>query len=257
MSSWTIGKKLFLGVGSLVICTFALGTTAFVGLSSASNRVHAIVEVTVQKQTLAHSIDRDTSFTMGATKGILMRGLQSDHAGIQRNVQDFNTYADSLKNDISLLQALDQHPETVLALRDLQDAFQIDKLSNATLASAAEAGDMSTAFSVYDKDIKPVEVRQKQDATRMLEIQTADLGQADRAAEAFAVNSRWVTGLLLVLSCGAGIVLIVWISQINGLLRNTVAELAEVSAQIASASQPGRGVQPVVGTGRVGADRNH
>lgn len=236
MSSSTIGKKLFLGAGSLTVFTFGLGIAAFLGLSSVNSRVRTIVEVTVRKQTLAHSMDSDTSFIMGATKGILMRGLQNDRAVIERNVQDFNTYADRLQNDINLLQALDQQPETVQVLRDMQDAFQSGKLSNANLSRAAETGDMTTAFSLYDRDIKPVEVRQKQDATQLLEAQEASLVQAQRAAEAFASISRWVTGFLLVLSVGAGIMLIVGINQINRLLRNMVVELAEVSTQIASAA---------------------
>ena len=49
-------------------------------------------------------MDRDISFAMGATKGILMRGLQNDRAGIERNIQDFNIYDGSLENSVSVMQ---------------------------------------------------------------------------------------------------------------------------------------------------------
>ena len=89
MSSTTIGRKLYLGIGAMALFTFLLGLAAFLGLRSVGDRVERIVGVTVRRQTLAHSIDRDISFTMGATKGILMRASRGDHAGVERNIQDF------------------------------------------------------------------------------------------------------------------------------------------------------------------------
>jgi methyl-accepting chemotaxis protein/methyl-accepting chemotaxis protein-1 (serine sensor receptor) len=236
MSSATIGKKLSLAVGTQVVLTFALGIAAFAGISSIGDRMRAMVEVTVGRQTLAHAMDRDASFSMGATKGILMRGLQKDRAGIERNVQDFNACADSLQNDINRMQALDPQPETALALRDLEDALNAGRLSNSSLWKAAEGGDMATAFSLYDNAIKPLEAREKQDATRMLEVQETDLGQAERTAQSMVGGCRWGIGLLLLLSCGAGVALVFGIRQINGVLRNAVVELAESAAQIVSAA---------------------
>ena len=236
MSSITIGKKLFIGVGILLLLAFTLGITAFLGLSSASDRLHAIVEVTVRRQTLAHSMDRDISFAMGATKGILIRGLQNDHAGIERNIQDFNIYDGSLENSVSAMQTLDQHAATMLALRDIHAAVNTGRQFNNNLSKAAFAGDMTTALSLYDKEIKPLETRQKEDATLILEVQKADLEQAKQVAETSVANCRLITGSLLLLVCCAGVVLFFAIRQINRVLRSTVAEVTEVSVQIASAA---------------------
>ncbi len=236
MSSITIGRKLFLGAGTLLLLAFGLGITAFLGLSSVSDRLHAIVEVTVRRQTLAHAMDRDISFAMGATKGILMRGLQNDREGIERNIQDFNTYADSFANNLNVMQGLDQQSGTTLALRDVQAAASTGRQFNTNLSKAAFAGDMTTALSLYDKEIKPLETRQKADATLILEVQNADLKQAEQVAEISVGNCRWITGSLLLLVCCAGVVLIFAIRKINRVLRSTVAEVTEVSVQIASAA---------------------
>ena len=236
MAPSTIGKNLSLGVGTLVVLTFGLGITTFLGISSVRDRIRMIVEVTVKKQTLAHSMDRNISFAMGATKGILMRGLQGDHAAMERNIQDFTTYADALQSDINLMRALDAQSDTVLALRDMQDTLDAGRLSVASLSKAAEAADMVAAFSAYDKDIRALETRQKQDAVRMLEVQETGLGRVEQATEAYVASVRWIVGLLLVLSCSAGLVLILRIRHINGTLRSAVLELAEVSVQIASAA---------------------
>lgn len=236
MLSITIGKKLFLGAGTLLLLAFALGTTAFLGLSSVSDRLHAIIEVTVRRQTLAHSMDRDISFTMGATKGILMRGLQNDRTGIERNIQDFNTYSDSLLNSVTVMQQLDQQSGTAFALRDMNIAFDLDRQSNSNLSKAALAGDMATALSLYDRVIKPLETRQKVDAASILEVQQADLEHAEQVAQTSVANCRWISGSLLLLVSCAGVVLLFAIRQISRVLRSTVGELTEVSVQIAAAS---------------------
>jgi hypothetical protein len=151
ISSFSVGKKLIFGVGALVLVTFALGLTALISIRSGGDRVHSIVDVTVKKLTLAHVMDSDISFTMGATKGILMRGLQNDHAAIERNVQDFNTYYSSLQDAFKQIQALDLQPEAASALRDLQDAANADRQSNDKLTAAAESGDM-TAANLQQRD---------------------------------------------------------------------------------------------------------
>jgi methyl-accepting chemotaxis protein/methyl-accepting chemotaxis protein-1 (serine sensor receptor) len=195
------------------------------------------VDVTVKKLTLAHVMDGDISFTMGATKGILMRGLQNDHAAIERNVQDFNTYYSSLQNAFKQIRALDLQPEAASALRDLQDAANADRQSNDKLTAAAEGGDMTAAFAIYNNEMKPVEVREKQDATQISDVQAADLSRTEQAAESSATGSFWITGLLLALSCCVAGVFIFVVRQINALLRNSVGELADSSVQIASAAQ--------------------
>jgi methyl-accepting chemotaxis protein/methyl-accepting chemotaxis protein-1 (serine sensor receptor) len=173
---------------------------------------------------------------MGATKGALMRGLQHDHPGIERNVDDFNTYTDGLQNDINHMQAFDPQAETAVALRDIQEALIAERQANANLFESAYAGNMSTAFSIYDNTIKPVETRQKQDAARMLAVQETDLERAETFAEDSVASSRREICLPLILSWGAGAVLFFGIHRMNRRLRNAVVELAQASEQIAVAA---------------------
>jgi methyl-accepting chemotaxis protein/methyl-accepting chemotaxis protein-1 (serine sensor receptor) len=173
---------------------------------------------------------------MGATKGILMRGLQNDHAAIQRNVDDFHTYSDKLQNNIRQIQTMDLQPDAANALRDLIEATSADQQSNDKLTAAAQSGDMTTAFAVYNAEMKPVEVRQKQDATRIFEAQDADLDNAEKAAASSVISSCWITGLLLAISTGIGIAFTGGIRQITSVLHGSVRELAESAVQISSAA---------------------
>jgi len=236
MSSFSMGKKLIFGVGALVLLTFALGLTALLSIQSGGSRVHNIVDVTVKKLMLAHVMDTDISFTMGATKGILMRGVQNDREAIERNVQDFNTYYGSLQDSFKQMQAMDLQPDAASALRELEDAARADQQSNEKLIAAAEGGDMTGAFNIYNNEMKPIEVREKSAASHISDVQAGDLKRTEEAAESSATGSFWMTGILLVLSCGLGIAFSFGVLQIVRVLGGNVSELAESAVQIASAA---------------------
>ena len=73
MSSFTIGKKLFLGVGTLVVFAFALGIASVLIISGISDRMHTVVGMTVKKQTLAHAMRLDSSELVANARGIEVR----------------------------------------------------------------------------------------------------------------------------------------------------------------------------------------
>jgi methyl-accepting chemotaxis protein len=236
MSSTTIGRKLYLGIGAMSLFTFLLGLAAFLGLSSVGDRVEKIVGVTVRRQTLAHSMDRDISFTMGATKGILMRGSRGDHAGVERNIQDYTDWSETLAHDLQGLQALAPEASALAAARDLQDASSAINLANSSLAKAVWDGNMTAAFLLYDSEIRGLETREKQDTARLLQMQESALQLEERAGESYVSRCRWMAGLMVLLAGCAGIALILLVRKINGALRTTVVQLADVSVEIAAAA---------------------
>ena len=91
MSSITIGKKLFLGTGTLVACTFALGIASLLSISSIRDRSRTILDQTVKKQTLTNTMYRDSADLTSSIRGILLRTSLKDAAGAgeqrQRNLQ--------------------------------------------------------------------------------------------------------------------------------------------------------------------------
>ena len=95
---------------------------------------------------------------------------------------------------------------------------------------------MPTAISVYANTLLPAQKRQKAAAVAMLKAQDENFAEDSQGAESSIESSRWITGLLLALTCCVGMVVVFVIRQINGLLRKSVVELAESAVQIASAA---------------------
>src|ERR1700712_217230 len=103
MSSSTFSKKLFLGIGSLVVLTFSLGVTVLFSFSSISDGLRTIVHTNAQREALAATIRTETADLLAANRGILFRGYTHDLASVQQDNQAFETTASQLQQDLNTL----------------------------------------------------------------------------------------------------------------------------------------------------------
>ena len=236
MSSYTISKKLFLGIGLLAVLTFALGTTVLLSFSSISNGVRTIVQTSAQRQALAGAIGTETADLLATNRGVLMRGYTHDLGWVQRDNQQFEASANQLQQDLSSIAPLTTRPDGKQAERDIQDALAPIVEANRQIFQAVTAGDMSKAMTIYTNDILPPQRRQTEAAAALLKAQQSIFLSEGAAIESTIASNQWVTTLLLILVCAVAVALIFVIRQINAMLRGSVSELAEASLQIAAAA---------------------
>jgi methyl-accepting chemotaxis protein len=236
MSSFPVGKKLLLAGGAMLLLTFTLGSVALICISDIGDHLHEIVQSTVRQQTLVHEMERNISFMMGGTKGILMRGLQSDAAGMGRNEDDFHAYSGSLHGDIVALERMKLAPETTTILNQLKDALVASQRTNDTILTEARSGNMVAAFATYNDTMKPIETSQKVAILAILAVQDKALVSQSDAAEASVSHAHWITGVLLVLALVLGVVFVWIVQQVVRLLRGSVSELGDTVDQIAAAA---------------------
>ncbi len=237
MSSFTIGKKLFLGVGALVVFTFALGVTAFLSISSIGDRLHNILSSTVQRQTLAHRMDADSSDLLAESRGVLLRGYMRDMPTMEKYGQQFTATADDLLAATKEIEPLIVRPEVRQAVQAIQDAMvPLRQASQSTLQDAV-AGNMDSAVKTYTEVTLPAQKSQKAAVVAVLKAQDELLASDASDAAASIMRSHWMTGLLLSLSCAVGLVVAFVTRQINKVLRESVSELGESAVQIASAAR--------------------
>jgi len=236
MSTYTIGKKLFVGIGALVIFTFALGITAYFDMSSVGDRLQNVLGNTLTKQELAHRIDIDSSELLSESRGILVRGAMKDLPAVQRNNQQFIATTEDLQSAIKDLSLLIAKPEAKQAVQEMDDALGTLQSTNQKIVQSVLSGDMDAADKLQSSTLFPAQQRQKAAAQRLLGIQTALFTEDGRGAQSSIASGRWITGLLLLLTCCVAIAVVFVVRQINALLRHSVGELAESAVQIASAA---------------------
>ena len=235
-SSLTIEKKLFLGVGGLVLFTFALGTTALYNISSIGDRVATIVGPTIQKKTLAHQMSADAAEMVSLDRAILVRGYMKDSATIEQYNQQFATTIDGMQKDIDTIRPLLITPIGKASTQEIQASISDMRQASQSLYQNALAGNMDAAVATETGTLLPIQ-KHVQDNTAILLKACDDLfGTQERAAESSISSTRWTTALLLILSCCVAVAVFYVVRQINHVLRSSVQELAEASVQIASAA---------------------
>ncbi len=236
MASLTIGKKLFLGIGALVLLTFSLGLTALVSINSVNDHLHDIVDSTIKKQSLAHNMNSDIAELTGITRGLVIRGMVKDDAAQQTNIQQFSTIMQELQDLITTLGGMKITPETTQALADMKQALEVIRPAKDAILESFKAGDVTGALSNLDEVVRPAQKRLDTGIQTILRTQETLLVTDREAAESAASTSRWITAVLLLLTLLAGTVVIFVVRQINRLLRSSILELAESSEQIAAAA---------------------
>jgi len=236
MSSFTIGKRLFLGVGALVVSTFALGITALISISSISNHLHAIVDVTVKKQTLANGMYRNSADLTSSIRGILLRATMKDTATLAANQALFSTSADAIQSSIQTITPLLVQPEAKQSVQDIQENLNTMRSADQAILQAIAAGNTAASLTILDTSVKPTEQRLDASVLQVLKAQNetlaSDAGDSTIAAE----TSSWVTALMLAVAIIVGIVVVFAVRQINTVLRTSMSEMEEASVQIVSAA---------------------
>jgi methyl-accepting chemotaxis protein/methyl-accepting chemotaxis protein-1 (serine sensor receptor) len=235
MSSFTIGKKLFLGVGALAAFTLTLGITALMSISSIGDRLHTIVNSTVRKQTLAHQMNSDTWELIAAARGLEARGLLKDPVGMDKYQQDFTAGLDRVQANMDTITPLLVVAADKQAVEDARGQMTLLREGEQTFYKLASAGDMTNAVETYKTLVPMAEVLQTV-TSQVLKSQDEHLVNDSDAASVSIESSRWTAVVLLVLSCGAGLALVFVVRGVNQLLRTSIDELAEASTQIAQAA---------------------
>lgn len=236
MASFTISKKLFSGTGALVLFTFALGTTALLSINSVNDHLHDIVDLTVKKQALAHTLAADTAELTGITRGMLIRGMLKDDVAQQANVEQFSNLSQRIGISIEALSNLQIEPETRKDLADIKQSLDAIRPAKDAILDAFKTGDVTSALSSLDDGVRPAQKRLDASIENILKTQDARLASETDAATAAANLSRWIAIVLLVLTLIAAAAVCVVIGQVSGLLRLSVFDLSESSEQIAAAA---------------------
>jgi methyl-accepting chemotaxis protein/methyl-accepting chemotaxis protein-1 (serine sensor receptor) len=234
--SFTVGKKLFLGVGTLVVLIVCLGVTAIVSMSHIGDLLHEIVGKTAKKQLLAAKIQTQVATLLSMDRGVLMRGYQGDQAGIHRDSDQFIAAAKEMRETTGTLAALLSNPKAKEAVAVIQQELPRMEEDNLKLTQAALAKDMTAGMSLYNDALKPSAKLQNDAATEVIKIQEKRFTDDSESAEGAITSNRWTIGLLFCLAAVVSVVVVFVVKSLNATLRNSVIEMAEASVQIAAAA---------------------
>ena len=235
MSTITIGRKLYVGVASLVLLTLALGTTSCLTLQTILGRVQNITQSTAKKQELAAQLALDNAEMLSAVREIEVLGFLKDPATLKKYQADFVAKAEDMQSVFTTLAPLLSAAQIKRDLEELRATSpRLIELEQVTY-KAALRGDMTGALTSYKELLLPLSTH-KTLINNIFQFQQVLFSKDAQTTTENIDSSRWIIGILLCLELLISIGMIYSVRQILALLHRSIDDLSSASEQIASAA---------------------
>ena len=235
MSHWTIGRKLYLGVGALVALVLLISGVSLWSASNIFGRFEQTANKTARKQAIA--LDLQYQFEMGYShaKSMLLAGMAADGAGVEKAKGTATTATVNIDEAIAEIRPLVDTEVGRQALADVDKGVENWKGFLDKFLAFTAAGSFSEANALYNG------ASQQRSATRTAlgklaklqdELLKADLANAGNSFSTVRLTSI----VMLVFSVAVGVAVVWAVRGINQSLRTTAVDLRDGAQQVAAAS---------------------
>jgi methyl-accepting chemotaxis protein/methyl-accepting chemotaxis protein-1 (serine sensor receptor) len=235
-SKMTIGKKLYLGVGSTVLLCLALGVCSLYYLTKIETIVRVNIAGSTQKVKLALIIRGAANDLISLDRGIVVRGFMKDLATMDEFQQEFASNTEKVKHTDEELNSLVVLAEAKQLIAEIDPLIDQAATANQAVYTAAKSGDMDTALKVNREQFVPVHRRLRPLLDRLLDLEQQVLTDQMQQAEASTATAPWISGILVLIAFAVGAFTFFAVRQINTALRFAIGELGEAASQINSAA---------------------
>ena len=235
-SQMTIGKKLFGSFGACIALILVVGGMSIWLIGSLGKSVTRLADVTARKQFLASEIDMGESDMLAAERGILIRAMMKDTALVAQYNQDYQNAASAMKSNVDEMRPLIETENGHKILAALQGDLETGMRLHQELMQLVNAGkDVEAAAFMRDKLIPNLDALSQQ-AKAEKQLASEMMNSAVKDASEKVALGNWITIIMLLLSVGAGGVIVFVVRQINSSLRRAISDLSEGAGQVASAA---------------------
>jgi len=234
--TFTLGAKLGVSTGILVLVTICLAVVGFHSLGSADDILHRTIEINARKVTLAGAMNKAESDMAAGQRGIILFTYAKNPAATTASetvFQDGNVRFQRALAEFRPLTVTDRGKEL---LTQLETGMAQWLPAYQEVRRLAQSGDPDGASKLLSERITPLYTELGKDLEE-LEKTVDNLMRKDAAEAADSVSaSRWLT--ILLISCGLlAAVFAVWITVTTAReLRRAATEMLEGSRQVSAAA---------------------
>jgi methyl-accepting chemotaxis protein len=232
----TIGKKLMLAFGGMLVLTLGLAWSGLWSVTSLGKELDLSTNVTGKKLDLAGQLRASIGEMRAAQRGVVIYAMMKNPALIQENVDHFRKYSEDVEkaaNEIQPLLITERVRRDLEQIRSSQAAWLTadqnierlcangqfdDSLRSALDAAMAQANQMRSAMN---------------DMVLVLREQFAD--SAKRGREQTSL-SYWIALTLVGICLVLGVATLFIVRHISQSLRQVATEMADGAEQVAGAS---------------------
>jgi methyl-accepting chemotaxis protein len=235
MATWSIGRRLFTGMGSLALLLVISGGVSTWAASQMKRQLDVTARETARDLDVARQIERDAVVLDAEQRRLVLSGLGGDQEGLTRARDTMQRTRETGGKLIGELKAR-AHGEGRKRIDDITGKLQAWDTAYAEVNKLITAGDASAAWDITRKTSGPLLESVRAGATAIVKDQEkAFAGSVQAAEQHYSVLRLLMIGMLL-LSVPVSVVVAYGVRGVTRTLRSLSGDLGSNANQVASAA---------------------
>jgi len=236
MSQLTVGKKLTLTSGAMLLAAIGLAVSSLYSVGKLGAALDTAVTKTAKKILLAEEMRGDFFKMRTSQRGVMLYSVESVPEKVQTSRQEFETLfagVAQLLRDIKPLLATEEDRRT---LSVMESEVPNVKSFFDELVAASAAGKHQDALKIGVERMGPSFNTLDKSVAELVDAQKTLLAETVSASAQQTSTARWTAWILLLAALGISAAVLITMSNVSQQLRRVACDLAEGTEQINSAS---------------------
>jgi len=235
-SQLTIGKKLMLAFGAMLVLTLALAYSGLSTVGTLGKELNFAATYSAIKAELIGQLSFEFANMSRAQRGLVLYSMMKDPAKAEEVGRPFQTTADHAEGDLAKLRPMLQTERGKQLVERITTSLSAWRPLYNDLHRLCEA----QSFDQELKDTIDKMVAYGNDAvsgtSELMQLQKQLYAATARKAEDETSRSRWIAMVLIAVCLAVGGVVIYVVMHVSNALRHVAAEMGDSGEQVASAS---------------------
>jgi methyl-accepting chemotaxis protein/methyl-accepting chemotaxis protein-1 (serine sensor receptor) len=232
----TIGRKLFIGSGSMLALSMILSVTSLRITNSLGNELSATASTNARNLELAGKTAADSASMLSAERGLLLRLALGDQASAVSLHQGFLAHAQEVSRDLAQIHGLVTDRAKLAAISRMQDSLASWLSADEEMWQLCSKQDYQTAFKVFDEKVAPKANLLQQSAGQIVASEHSLIDQEKATAIDLPNQSRWTALGLTMLSLVTGVLVIGSVRSVSKSLKDMSSKMSTTADQVMEAS---------------------
>jgi methyl-accepting chemotaxis protein len=233
---YTIGKKLFLSFGAAIVASLVMASIALYSVSGLSANLDSVVNRFAKEQALTADLELQVTRMLSTVRGIEVRSLLKDSAGLENYRDDLRTQFEAMNHDLAELQPLVKSDRGKQFLGELKSSSpRLEELGLGVYQKAHD-GDVNGAVTFYKSDFLPFLNQIITEAEEFRKFQADLISTQTMLANATNTTAFTLVFIMIAVIGAVSTVVIFVVRHISRDLRLTATSLSDGAEQIAAAA---------------------
>ena len=232
----TIGKKLMVSFGALVVLTLVLGFTSMSSITGLGSLLDTAVNKTSRKLDLAGRIRASVYSMRWSARGIVLSVALKDDEDHRKAVEAFRKSATEVRANLAEIRPMLVTAEGRTAADHIETGLASWSRFAEQMIQLCNSGQLLEADRVRKTQQRPAAAAIESAANEILRLEQQLLAEAVREGGSAVAASRRIGMVLLGLSLALGTLMLFVVQQSCSALRRLARDMAQGADQVANAS---------------------